>query len=117
MNSPVYSSGTPITAGTIRAGGASRGHPSDLIGLGIALGAQELATPCRMKPILAYPAKWVVLLVEVAAPDCWVIGCDFALLARLSGMSELGTVARPAIRAINEDHEILQITLLKLVAN
>ncbi len=117
MNSPVYSSGTPITDGAIRAGGASRGHPSDLIGLGIALGAQELATPCRMKPILAYPAKWVVLLVEVAAPDCWVIGCDFALLARLSGMSKLGTVARPAIRAINEDHEILQITLLNLVAN
>ena len=70
-----------------------------------------------MKPILAYPAKRVVLLVEVAAPDCWIIGCDIALLASLAGMSELGTVARPAIRAINEDHEILQITLLKLVAN
>jgi len=70
-----------------------------------------------MKPILAYPAEWVVLLVEVAAPDCWLVGCDFALLARLAGMSKLGTVAWSAIRAVNDDHEILQITLLELVAN
>jgi hypothetical protein len=70
-----------------------------------------------MKPILAYPAKWVVLLVEVAAPDCWVVGCDIAILARLAGMSKLGTVAWPAIRAVNEDHEMLQIMLLELVAN